>query len=148
MTLEFLNADRRYPLDEDSYLVPELDGVRIFSRLTHEFLHEIPGEPSGHGCAWSRLETPFCLRSGASDFQEDPGRVTSRPRSCFRGQPGDFQDRFHGAGGVAAGGAEGVRGEAGKERGRRDVARLPIRVGLPAWGVGWGEHATLAKGKD
>ncbi|KAJ6658609.1 hypothetical protein lerEdw1_019997 [Lerista edwardsae] len=32
----------QYPLDEDSYLVPELDGVRIFSRLTHEFLHEIP----------------------------------------------------------------------------------------------------------
>ncbi|XP_053114089.1 vacuolar protein sorting-associated protein 16 homolog isoform X2 [Hemicordylus capensis] len=32
----------QYPLDEDSYLVPELDGVRIFSRTTHEFLHEIP----------------------------------------------------------------------------------------------------------
>ncbi|XP_053258095.1 vacuolar protein sorting-associated protein 16 homolog [Podarcis raffonei] len=32
----------QYPLDEDSYLVPELDGVRIFSRSTHEFLHEIP----------------------------------------------------------------------------------------------------------
>ncbi|XP_066488126.1 vacuolar protein sorting-associated protein 16 homolog [Tiliqua scincoides] len=32
----------QYPLDEDSYLVPELDGVRIFSRLAHEFLHEIP----------------------------------------------------------------------------------------------------------
>ncbi|XP_044284736.1 vacuolar protein sorting-associated protein 16 homolog isoform X1 [Varanus komodoensis] len=32
----------QYPLDEDSYLVPELDGVRIFSRSSHEFLHEIP----------------------------------------------------------------------------------------------------------
>ncbi|XP_067324613.1 vacuolar protein sorting-associated protein 16 homolog [Anolis sagrei] len=32
----------QYPLDEDSYLVPELGGVRIFSRSTHEFLHEIP----------------------------------------------------------------------------------------------------------
>ncbi|CAI5784906.1 sorting-associated 16 homolog [Podarcis lilfordi] len=32
----------QYPLDEESYLVPELDGVRIFSRSTHEFLHEIP----------------------------------------------------------------------------------------------------------
>lgn len=31
-------------LDEDSYLVPELDGVRILSRTSHEFLHEIPGE--------------------------------------------------------------------------------------------------------
>ncbi|XP_013928739.1 PREDICTED: vacuolar protein sorting-associated protein 16 homolog [Thamnophis sirtalis] len=31
-----------YPLSEDSHLVPELDGVRIFSRSTHEFLHEIP----------------------------------------------------------------------------------------------------------
>ncbi|XP_054846480.1 vacuolar protein sorting-associated protein 16 homolog [Eublepharis macularius] len=31
-----------YHLDEDSYLVPELDGVRIFSSSTHEFLHEIP----------------------------------------------------------------------------------------------------------
>lgn len=38
-------------LDEDSYLVPELDGVRIFSRSTHEFLHEVPGEalPGDHG---------------------------------------------------------------------------------------------------
>lgn len=34
----------RFVLDEDSYLVPELDGVRIFSRTTHEFLHEVPGE--------------------------------------------------------------------------------------------------------
>lgn len=34
----------RFVLDEDSYLVPELDGVRIFSRSTHEFLHEVPGE--------------------------------------------------------------------------------------------------------
>ncbi|XP_075464963.1 vacuolar protein sorting-associated protein 16 homolog isoform X2 [Ascaphus truei] len=31
-----------FPLDEESYMVPELDGVRIFSRSTHEFLHEIP----------------------------------------------------------------------------------------------------------
>ncbi|XP_062837562.1 vacuolar protein sorting-associated protein 16 homolog [Anolis carolinensis] len=38
------NGDQciQYPLDEDTYLVPELDGVRIFSRSTHEFLHEIP----------------------------------------------------------------------------------------------------------
>lgn len=34
----------RFVLDEDSYLVPELDGVRIFSRSTHEFLHEVPGK--------------------------------------------------------------------------------------------------------
>ncbi|GAB1286902.1 Vacuolar protein sorting-associated protein 16 homolog [Apodemus speciosus] len=32
----------QFVLDEDSYLVPELDGVRIFSRNTHEFLHEVP----------------------------------------------------------------------------------------------------------
>ncbi|KYO29943.1 vacuolar sorting-associated protein 16-like protein [Alligator mississippiensis] len=32
----------QFVLDEDSYLVPELDGVRIFSRTSHEFLHEIP----------------------------------------------------------------------------------------------------------
>uniref|UniRef100_A0A8C8SA41 Vacuolar protein sorting-associated protein 16 homolog n=1 Tax=Pelusios castaneus TaxID=367368 RepID=A0A8C8SA41_9SAUR len=32
----------QFVLDEDSYLVPELDGVRVFSRSTHEFLHEIP----------------------------------------------------------------------------------------------------------
>uniref|UniRef100_A0A452T5W3 Vacuolar protein sorting-associated protein 16 homolog n=1 Tax=Ursus maritimus TaxID=29073 RepID=A0A452T5W3_URSMA len=32
----------QFVLDEDSYLVPELDGVRIFSRSTHEFLHEVP----------------------------------------------------------------------------------------------------------
>uniref|UniRef100_A0A8C7E383 Vacuolar protein sorting-associated protein 16 homolog n=1 Tax=Naja naja TaxID=35670 RepID=A0A8C7E383_NAJNA len=32
----------QYPLSEDSHLVPELDGVRIFSRSVHEFLHEIP----------------------------------------------------------------------------------------------------------
>uniref|UniRef100_A0A674KBK7 Vacuolar protein sorting-associated protein 16 homolog n=1 Tax=Terrapene triunguis TaxID=2587831 RepID=A0A674KBK7_9SAUR len=37
-----LSGERRFILDEDSYLVPELDGVRIFSRTTHEFLHEIP----------------------------------------------------------------------------------------------------------
>ncbi|XP_062991766.1 vacuolar protein sorting-associated protein 16 homolog [Elgaria multicarinata webbii] len=38
------NAEQciQYPLEEDSYLVPELDGVRIFSCSTHEFLHEIP----------------------------------------------------------------------------------------------------------
>lgn len=34
----------RFVLDEDSYMVPELDGVRIFSHSTHEFLHEVPGE--------------------------------------------------------------------------------------------------------
>lgn len=34
----------RFVLDEDSHLVPELDGVRVFSRSTHEFLHEVPGE--------------------------------------------------------------------------------------------------------
>ncbi|KAK4818572.1 hypothetical protein QYF61_014708 [Mycteria americana] len=34
--------ERRFVLDEDSYLVPELDGVRILSRTSHEFLHEIP----------------------------------------------------------------------------------------------------------
>uniref|UniRef100_A0A8D0HLN3 Vacuolar protein sorting-associated protein 16 homolog n=1 Tax=Sphenodon punctatus TaxID=8508 RepID=A0A8D0HLN3_SPHPU len=32
----------QFVLDEDSCLVPELDGVRILSRSTHEFLHEIP----------------------------------------------------------------------------------------------------------
>uniref|UniRef100_A0A663NFC1 Vacuolar protein sorting-associated protein 16 homolog n=1 Tax=Athene cunicularia TaxID=194338 RepID=A0A663NFC1_ATHCN len=32
----------QFVLDEDSYLVPELDGVRILSRTSHEFLHEIP----------------------------------------------------------------------------------------------------------
>uniref|UniRef100_A0A452E761 Vacuolar protein sorting-associated protein 16 homolog n=1 Tax=Capra hircus TaxID=9925 RepID=A0A452E761_CAPHI len=32
----------QYPWRADSYLVPELDGVRIFSRSTHEFLHEVP----------------------------------------------------------------------------------------------------------
>lgn len=37
-------TELRFVLDEDSYLVPELDGVRIFSRSTHEFLHEVPGE--------------------------------------------------------------------------------------------------------
>ncbi|OCT93499.1 vacuolar protein sorting-associated protein 16 homolog [Xenopus laevis] len=31
-----------FPLDEPSFLVPELDGVRIISPSTHEFLHEIP----------------------------------------------------------------------------------------------------------
>nr|XP_033800643.1 vacuolar protein sorting-associated protein 16 homolog isoform X1 [Geotrypetes seraphini] len=33
----------QFVLDEESYLIPELDGVRIFSRSTHEFLHEITG---------------------------------------------------------------------------------------------------------
>jgi len=48
------------------------------------------------------------------------------PRVC-RGQPGDLQDRFHGAGGTAAGGAEGVRG----------TARCPLR-GPPVPGrLGW-----------
>lgn len=37
-------TELRFVLDEDSYLVPELDGVRIFSRSAHEFLHEVPGE--------------------------------------------------------------------------------------------------------
>lgn len=31
-----------FHLDEPSVLVPELDGVRIISQSTHEFLHEIP----------------------------------------------------------------------------------------------------------
>ncbi|KFP03155.1 Vacuolar protein sorting-associated protein 16, partial [Calypte anna] len=35
----------QFVLDEDSLLVPELDGVRILSRSSHEFLQEIP-EPS------------------------------------------------------------------------------------------------------
>lgn len=39
-----LSGECRFVLDEDSYLVPELDGVRILSRTSHEFLHEIPGE--------------------------------------------------------------------------------------------------------
>lgn len=41
-----LSGEHRFVLDEDSYLVPELDGVRILSRTSHEFLHEIPGEMS------------------------------------------------------------------------------------------------------
>lgn len=46
----------RFVLDEDSYLVPELDGVRIFSRSTHEFLHEVPGEdPTRAGVPDHRL---------------------------------------------------------------------------------------------
>nr|XP_036873224.1 vacuolar protein sorting-associated protein 16 homolog [Manis javanica] len=32
----------QFVLDEDSYLVSELDGVRIVSHSTHEFLHEVP----------------------------------------------------------------------------------------------------------
>lgn len=66
-----LSGEHRFVLDEDSYLVPELDGVRILSRTSHEFLHEIPGEmapggkaeweplhpgrqvsPVAHDCAW------------------------------------------------------------------------------------------------
>ncbi|XP_023773631.1 vacuolar protein sorting-associated protein 16 homolog, partial [Cyanistes caeruleus] len=39
----------RFVLDEDSHLVPELDGVRILSRSSHEFLHEIPGGDPGTG---------------------------------------------------------------------------------------------------
>ncbi|KQK84786.1 hypothetical protein AAES_45387 [Amazona aestiva] len=31
-----------FVLDEDSHLVPELDGVRLLSRSSHEFLQEIP----------------------------------------------------------------------------------------------------------
>ncbi|KAM4698131.1 vacuolar protein sorting-associated protein 16 homolog [Rhinophrynus dorsalis] len=31
-----------YPLQEESFMVPELDGVRILSHSTHAFLHEIP----------------------------------------------------------------------------------------------------------
>ncbi|KAE8628373.1 hypothetical protein XENTR_v10007488 [Xenopus tropicalis] len=31
-----------FPLDEPSFIVPELDGIRIVSSSTHEFLHEIP----------------------------------------------------------------------------------------------------------
>lgn len=50
----------RFVLDEDSYLVPELDGVRIFSRHTHEFLHEVPGEaPQAYGVS----------RAGAPDHR-------------------------------------------------------------------------------
>ncbi|XP_028919250.1 vacuolar protein sorting-associated protein 16 homolog isoform X1 [Ornithorhynchus anatinus] len=33
----------QFVLDEDSYLVPELDGVRILARTHHEFLQEVPG---------------------------------------------------------------------------------------------------------
>ncbi|KAM4672697.1 vacuolar protein sorting-associated protein 16 homolog isoform 5-T5 [Amazona ochrocephala] len=32
----------QFVLDEDSHLVPELDGVRLLSRSSHEFLQEIP----------------------------------------------------------------------------------------------------------
>ncbi|KFO80912.1 Vacuolar protein sorting-associated protein 16, partial [Cuculus canorus] len=39
---EGIHGEHRFVLDEDSYLVPELDGVRILSRTSHEFLHEIP----------------------------------------------------------------------------------------------------------
>ncbi|KAG8453094.1 hypothetical protein GDO86_004782 [Hymenochirus boettgeri] len=31
-----------FPLDEPSFMVPEIDGVRILAHSTHEFLHEIP----------------------------------------------------------------------------------------------------------
>ncbi|XP_030637560.1 vacuolar protein sorting-associated protein 16 homolog isoform X1 [Chanos chanos] len=33
----------QYPLDDDSVLVPELDGVRIISGTHHEMLQEVPG---------------------------------------------------------------------------------------------------------
>ncbi|XP_018417505.1 PREDICTED: vacuolar protein sorting-associated protein 16 homolog [Nanorana parkeri] len=32
----------QFPLDEETFMVPELDGVRLISHSTHEFLHEIP----------------------------------------------------------------------------------------------------------
>lgn len=50
----------RFVLDEDSHLVPELDGVRIFSRSTHEFLHEVPGEARhvrDHCCGGGRMHS-------------------------------------------------------------------------------------------
>ncbi|KAG8558628.1 hypothetical protein GDO81_017071 [Engystomops pustulosus] len=31
-----------FPLDEETFMVSELDGVRLISHSTHEFLHEIP----------------------------------------------------------------------------------------------------------
>ncbi|XP_069841442.1 vacuolar protein sorting-associated protein 16 homolog isoform X3 [Dendropsophus ebraccatus] len=31
-----------FPLDEETFIVPELDGVRLISHSAHEFLHEIP----------------------------------------------------------------------------------------------------------
>ncbi|XP_066433385.1 vacuolar protein sorting-associated protein 16 homolog [Eleutherodactylus coqui] len=31
-----------FPLDEETFIVSELDGVRLISHSTHEFLHEIP----------------------------------------------------------------------------------------------------------
>ncbi|XP_068100938.1 vacuolar protein sorting-associated protein 16 homolog isoform X2 [Hyperolius riggenbachi] len=31
-----------FPLDEETFMVAELDGVRLISNFTHEFLHEIP----------------------------------------------------------------------------------------------------------
>ncbi len=33
----------QYHLDDDSILVPELDGVRIISGTHHELLQEVPG---------------------------------------------------------------------------------------------------------
>ncbi|XP_051787017.1 vacuolar protein sorting-associated protein 16 homolog [Erpetoichthys calabaricus] len=36
------NESIQYPLDDELYLVPELDGVRIIGSKSHEFLHEVP----------------------------------------------------------------------------------------------------------
>lgn len=33
----------QYPLDSDSVLVPEMDGVRIINETHHELLQEVPG---------------------------------------------------------------------------------------------------------
>lgn len=62
----------RFVLDEDSYLVPELDGVRIFSRSTHEFLHEVPGEvltraprDPGHRLLSTTAALGQCSRAGS-----------------------------------------------------------------------------------
>lgn len=64
-------AGRRFVLDEDSYLVPELDGVRIFSRTSHEFLHEIPGEPETGG--------HFVLQGGGGSLLPQPGAAPALP---------------------------------------------------------------------
>ncbi|XP_063790184.1 vacuolar protein sorting-associated protein 16 homolog isoform X1 [Pseudophryne corroboree] len=36
------NESILFPLDEETFMVSELDGVRLISHSTHEFLHEIP----------------------------------------------------------------------------------------------------------
>lgn len=36
------NDGIQFSLDEETFMVPELDGVRLISHSTHEFLHEIP----------------------------------------------------------------------------------------------------------